>query len=225
MARPPRAARGGIVYHVLNRANARQQIFESELDYAAFMKVLREGQKKFHMRILAYCIMPNHWHLILWPLHDDDLSQFTGWITFTHSERRHAHRHTTGTGHLYQDRFKSFPVQTDEHLLTVCRYVERNGLRAGLVERAEEWKWSSLWLREHGTEKELSLLEEGPTPKPSNWISWVNHPHTSSELDSLRLSITRGRPFGAINWVEETAEQLGLISTLRERGRPKTDEG
>jgi hypothetical protein len=88
------------------------------------------------MRLLAYCLMPNHFHLLVWPRADGDLSQFLRWLTVTHTQRWHAHHRTAGTGHLYQGRFKSFPVQSDEHFLTVCRYVERNALRANLVGRA-----------------------------------------------------------------------------------------
>lgn len=147
MGRPLRAATGGVVHHVLNRANARMQLFATPADYDAFERVLAEAHERMAMRTLAYCMMPNHWHLVVWPREDGDLSHFMAWVTLTHTQRWHAHRHTAGSGHLFQGRFKSFPVQTDEHLLTVCRYVERNALRAGLVRRAEDWRWSSLWRR------------------------------------------------------------------------------
>lgn len=130
MGRPLRAAPGGLVYHVLNRANGRQALFDDDGDYAAFERVLSEAQKRIAMRLLAYCVMPNHWHLVLWPHRDGDLSRFISWLTLTHTQRWHAYRQTVGTGHLYQGRFKSFVVQTDEHLMTVCRYyVERNAGR------------------------------------------------------------------------------------------------
>jgi len=115
-----------LVYHVLNRANARMTIFENPHDYDAFERVLEEAVERTNMRLLAYCVMPNHWHLVAWPAEDGQLSRFTGWLTLTHTQRRHAHRHSTGSGHVYQGRFKSFPVQDDEHFLAVCRYVERN---------------------------------------------------------------------------------------------------
>ena len=129
MGRPLRAATGGLVYHVLNRANARLPIFENMDDYLAFETILAEAKLRQNMRILGYCLMPNHWHLLLWPREDPDLSDFTGWLTLTHTQRWHAHRHNAGTGHLYQGRFKSFPVQGDDHFYTVCRYAERNALR------------------------------------------------------------------------------------------------
>src|SRR5881398_1576643 len=139
MPRRLRFSTGGFVYHVLNRAVARAAIFEKDGDYAAFLRILREGAEWQPIRLLAYCLMPNHWHLVLWPEKDGELTAFLRWLTHTHTMRWHAHYHTGGTGHVYQGRFKSFPVETDEHLYTVLRYVERNALRANLVARAEDW--------------------------------------------------------------------------------------
>ena len=147
MGRPLRVAAGGVIYHVLNRANARGRIFERPGDFEAFERVLGEAQSRIPARILAYCVMPDHWHLVLWPSRDGDLTRFMAWVTLTHTQRWHAHRQSAGVGHLYQGRYKSFPVQSDGHFLIVCRYVERNPLRAGLVARAEDWRWSSLWRR------------------------------------------------------------------------------
>src|SRR5580698_2892446 len=115
--------------------------------------------------------MPNHWHMFVWPRKDGELSEYLRWVTVTHTQRWHAHHHTAGTGPLYQGRFKSFPVQSNEHLLTVCRYVERNALRANLVARAEDWRWSSLWRRQCG---DASLLAEWPVPRSRSWVSFVN---------------------------------------------------
>ena len=98
MARQLRAAAPNIVYHVLNRANAREGIFQKEEDYAAFEKILVEAREKFDMRILAFCIMPNHWHLILHPKTAESLSQFMRWITHTHTQRYHTHYHSIGYG-------------------------------------------------------------------------------------------------------------------------------
>jgi putative transposase len=143
------------------------------------------------------------------------------WITVTHTQRWHAHRHTSGTGPVYQGRFKSFPVQTDEHFLTVARYVERNAVRAKLVTRAEEWQWSSLWRWARNDPKLLEFLAEWPVERPSQWLHWVNEPERESELEDLRCGAQRGRPFGDEDWVIRTARRLGLESALRERGRPK----
>src|SRR4029434_6597600 len=132
MPRKPRNAVGGLVYHVLNRGCGRMELFRRQEDYVAFEKVLAEALERFDMRLLAYCIMPNHWHLVLWPEDDGDLSKFMAWLTVTHVQRwRHA-RKVVGLGPLYQGRFKAFCAQEDHHLLTMIRYVERNALRAKL---------------------------------------------------------------------------------------------
>ena len=221
MGRPNRTAAGGLIYHVWNRANAKMKIFEKDEDYEAFERLVDEAKERTAMRIVAYCLMPNHWHFVLWPLNDGELSDFTGWMTLTHTQRWHAHRHTTGWGHLYQGRFKSFPVQDDEHFYTVCRYVERNALRANLVERAEDWRWGSLYRWKYGTPKEKGLLSSWPLPRLANWVEHVNNPLTELELDAIRRSIRRGRPLGDSQWTESIARRLGLESTLRPRGRPK----
>src|SRR5712692_566502 len=221
MPRAPRAAIGGLVYHVLNRANARLQLFAQDRDYQAFERVLTEAYERVGMRLLAYCVMPNHWHLVVWPHADGDLSSFLGWLTMTHTQRWHASHRTIGSGHLYQGRFKSFPVQTDEHFLTVCRYVERNALRANLVPRAEDRRWSSLWRRTRGDDKGRAFLSEWPVPRPRQWLKCVNEPQTQEEVDALRRCVTRGQPFGSETWVQSAARRLGLESTFRSRGRPK----
>jgi putative transposase len=132
MPRRARSIIGGYAYHVLNRANGRLRLFRKEADYLAFEKVLAQACQRVPLRILGYTIMPNHWHFVVWPRrgHDDEVSEFFRWLTVTHSLRWHAHRNTTGMGHVYQGRFKSFPIEQDEHLSTVLRYVERNPLRA-----------------------------------------------------------------------------------------------
>ena len=152
MPRRPRSIQGGLVYHVLNRSNARAEIFSTEDEYAAFERVLEEAFRREPLRILGYCAMPDHWHLVVWPRSGKDrqVSEFLRWLTVTHTQRWHAHRHTTGTGHLYQGRFRSFPVESDEHLYAVLRYVERNPVRANLVQRAQDWRWSSTWRRHRG---------------------------------------------------------------------------
>ena len=143
MPRPRRLTPGGVVYHVLNRANGRRGIFDSAGDYLAFEQILADVQQRVGTRILAWCLMPNHWHLVLWPHRDGELSNFLRLATVIHAQRWHAYRGTAGTGHLYQGRFKAFSVQEDAHFLTVCRYVEANALRAELVARAENWRWGA----------------------------------------------------------------------------------
>jgi putative transposase len=209
------------VYHVLNRANARMTIFEDDEDFAAFEKVLSLAVERSQTRLLAYCLLPNHWHLVMWPRQDGELSQFVGWLTLTHTQRWHAHRHSTGSGHVYQGRFKSFPIQEDEHLCSVARYVERNASRAGLVRRAEKWRWGSLYRWLHGSAEDRALLAAWPLSRKPNWVDYVNDPQTEAELAAVRRSVQRGNPFGEESWSKTAVRRLGLESTLRPQGRPK----
>jgi putative transposase len=219
MPRRLRAALGGYVYHVLNRAVGRRTLFRKDGDYATFEAILGEGRDVRPMRVLGYCLMPNHWHLVLWPLSDGDLSEYLRWVTVTHAQRHHAHYDSAGTGPVYQGRFKSFPVQGDDHLWTVQRYVERNPVRANLVRTAEGWRWSSLWHRVHCGADWLSPWP-GRRPRPDVWRDYVNAVQTDAEAAAVRRSVHRGAPFGAADWTAETADRLGLGATLRPRGRP-----
>ncbi|MBU3942870.1 transposase, partial [Patescibacteria group bacterium] len=148
MPRTNRIDIANIPYHVINRANARIQIFDEDRDYKLFEEVLEEAKEKFDMGILSYCIMPNHWHLVLYSKTDGNLQLFMRWLSMTHTRRWHSQHKSIGSGHLYQGRYKSFLVQEDDYLLQLFKYVERNPLRAKLVNKAEDWKWSSLWRRE-----------------------------------------------------------------------------
>jgi putative transposase len=219
MARRARCTDAGYVYHVLNRAVGRATLFDKAADYAAFEKVLRQAWERLGTRLLAYVLMPNHWHLVLWPARDGELSSYAQWLTVTHVRRWHEHRHTRGTGPLYQGRFKSFPVQQDDHFFTLCRYVERNPLRAQLVARAEQWRWSSLWHRCRATG--VPWLSDGPLALPEDWLAYVNGVETEGELAVVRSSVLRGAPFGDEVWQQRTAAALGLESALRRVGRPK----
>jgi putative transposase len=172
------------------------------------------------MRVCCYCLMPNHFHLVLWPQHDGQLSRFMQWLTMTHAQRWHAHRHTQGHGHLYQSRFKSFPIEEDWHFLSVCRYVERNPLRAKLVEQAQTWRWNSLWVRDAKAGVMWGKLAPWPVGVPRDWAQRVHEPQDEKELAALRLSGGRGRPYGATDWTRATARRLGLDSSLRDPGRP-----
>ena len=120
---------------------------------------------------------------------------------------------------MYQGRFKAFPVESDEHFLTVARYVERNALRANLVERAQDWRWSSLWRRRERDKSKAKMLSDWPVPRPSDWMRRVNRPVTDAELKSLRQSVRRGRPFGGDDWVQRIVKRLRLESTVRPPGR------
>jgi putative transposase len=217
MPRTARASVGGVCYHVINRGNGREKVFHKLADYAAFVKLMAEGHERLPIRVPGFCLMPNHFHLVLWPWDDGDLSGWMQWLMTSHVRRYH--RHYGGSGHVWQGRFKAFPIQQDEHLLTVLRYVERNPLRAGLVERAENWEWSSLAWWERADRP--AFLHDGPVDRGRRWAVDVNRPMSPAEEEAIRRSVNRGTPWGTESWQKRTAARLGLESTLRPRGRPR----
>lgn len=208
------------MYHALNRGNGRAQVFHDKFEYQGFVDLMGETCQREPVRVLAYCLMPNHFHLVLWPAKDGGLSRWMQRL-LTAQVRRY-YRRSLGSGHVWQGRFKAFPVQSDAHLLTVLRYVERNPLRAGLVAQAQTWPWSSAhWWGKAGAPE---FLQAGPLPRPGDWEQWVNTPQTAAEVDVLRRCVNRGAPWGDRTWVERTAKQLGLEFSLRPRGRPRNEE-
>jgi putative transposase len=235
MPRVPRVNQGGIAYHVLNRANGRVPLFACDEDYELFLTVLAEAHGRVPMRTIGYCVMPNHWHLVLWPRGDGDLAEFMRWLGVTHTNRHHAARGTVGTGHVYQGRYKSFPIQQTrparerramgmleggDATLSVLRYVERNPVRAGLASSADAWPWSSAATR-GSAEAVVPLADPPGGPPAEDWLEWVNRPQSEHELAALRRCLQRGRPFGREDWVKRMAGEWNLGSTLRPRGRPR----
>jgi putative transposase len=221
MPRPPRADEAGGLYHALNRGNLRATIFHKQGDFVAFEKILHEALQIHNVELFSYQLMPNHYHLVLRPLVDGEMSRFMSWVGGTHTMRYHAHYHTSGMGHVYQQRYKSFPIQHDNHFLAVCRYVERNALRAGLVKRAEDWQWGSLWRWLQRREPAPKILSNWPLPRMPNWVERVNEALSEKELEAIRLCAQRGRPLGDDGWVESIARRLNLENTMRPRGRPR----
>jgi putative transposase len=204
-------------------------LFHKDQDFDAFLKVLGEGLKRYPVDLLCYCLMSNHWHLVLRPRGASALADFMRWVGVTHVRRHHGHYHSRGGGHLYQGRFKSFPIQDDRHFLTVCRYVEANPLRADMVKRAEAWSYSSLrwWpMPERAPVAGASpvVLADWPVDRPRDWRAVVNEKLSDKKLEQLRASVNRGRPFGQDEWVTKTAAKLQLKNTLRNAGRPRTAE-
>jgi len=219
MGRSPRADEAGGIYHALNRGNARHDVFFKDEDFEAFERLIAEGLEKFPVDLIAYQWMSNHWHMVLSPRVDGGMSAFIGWITLTHTQRYHAHHGTMGHGHVYQGRYKSFPVQNDEHFHVVCRYVERNALTAKLVKRAQNYRWGSLfnWL---GGDSPIELAR-WPVRRLPRWVQRVNQSLSKKERDALSNCVQRGLPFGNEDWTTKTTKRLGLESTARLRGRPK----
>ena len=221
MPRVERVDVGDQIYHVINRANARVKIFDNNQDYKDFENILEEAVKKFNMRLLAYCIMPNHWHLVIYPISDGDLSRFMGWLTNTHTRRWHTKKGTIGQGHLYQGRYKSFICQNDFHFLALVRYVERNAKRTNLVKRAEDWKWGSARRRIYGTDTQKKVLSSWPVLMPSDYLAYLNEPQKEEEINIIRRSIIKNIPFGREAWRDNIVQKFKLEQSLRGVGRPK----
>ncbi len=210
----------GTVFHVLNRAVRRATLFQNNRDYAAFLTVVREGLARSTVKVIAYCVMPNHWHFVIQCERVADLSKTMHWITGTHAQRWHVDHGTRGTGPLYQGRFTALPVQTERYFIRLCRYIERNPLRAGLVGRAEQWGWSSLSTQSRNCD--VVPLSPWPILRPENWIEFVNRAEEGDdELSAIREMLRRGLPIGAPDWQRAVAPFCGL--SMRPRGRPRKD--
>ncbi|MEO8062798.1 MAG: transposase [Pseudomonadota bacterium] len=204
-------------YHVLNRANRCMEIFHEPADYRGFINLVLKAQERIELPILAMCLMPNHFHLVVRPKEDTDVPRWTQWLFTTHV--RHYHEKYQTSGRLWQGRYKAFLVQDDHYLLTLLRYVERNAARAKLVSRAEDWNWGSLSWRSQ--RKPLLKLTPSPMELPSSWIDYVNQPQTAAELESIRTSVNRQRPYGDPDWVQRKANEAGLAQSLINVGRPR----
>ena len=221
--------------HVLNRGNGRAEVFHDEADYATFVELMGLACRRLPMRVLGWCIMPNHFHLVLRPVADGDLARWMQWLMTSHVRRHHCRYGTSG--HVWQGRFKSFLIQrraprageqragvieTGNPLWTVIRYAERNPLRAGLVRRAEDWPHSSLRWFVH-PQARPAWAKSRWLERPDGWPTIVNGRQTDKDLAAVRHSVRRGSPFGAGRWVRQVVAKMGLESTVRPRGRPRKD--
>jgi len=190
----PRTARSVVsdeIYHVLNRGNGRAKVFHGEADYSQFQRLLHRAKSEHPIQILGYCIMPNHFHFVLRPRTTKALSRFMHWLTTTHVRRHHQRKRTCG--HVWQGRYKSFRIESDAHLLMVLRYVERNPTRAGLVETARDWSWSSHRVRV-GLDRS-TLLDPIPIVLPEPWTEYVDTPLDDVDLTKIRQSVRRNLPY------------------------------
>ncbi len=210
MARTARADVGGLCYHALTRGNNRERVFHDDRDYERFLDLMRRGCGRVPMDVLAFCLMPNHVHLVLRPRFDGGLGAWMQRVLTGHV-RRHATRYGT-VGRIWQGRFKSFPIQGDRHLFTVMRYVERNPRRADLVGSASDWPWSSLGARRRA--RPPAWLVFPPFDLGPDWARRVDEPLAAPELAAIRTCARRQRPYGEACWVRGTAERLGLLDSL-----------
>lgn len=217
MPRAPRIIGDNMIYHVLNRGNSKRTVYFNEWDYRAFIDLLRESKKNYPVEILAYCLMPNHFHIVCMPRIGEEMSKWMHCIENAYVKGHHTYYQTSGL--LWQGRFKNFPVQNDDHFLTLARYVERNPVRASLVPSAMDWRWSSF--RERIYRSKIRIINESPVFLPENWKSYVDRPLTSKELEKIRLSVNRQCPYGSRKWQRTVCRKYGLEQSLRSKGRPR----
>ena len=214
----PRIARGetvGGIYHIINRGNMKMQVFNDAEDYEYFLELLEIGTKREKVEIHAYCLMPNHFHLLLVPQEEKRLSRVMQWVMTSHV--RYYHKKNKTSGHIWQGRYKSFMVEKESYYLTLIRYIEANALRAKLSQKAEDWKYCSLYER---VEKSRELLSDPYVELYDEWVKYVNQPLREGELENIRNSVNRQAPLGLEQWQVEVATKYGMLSTLRRRGRP-----
>jgi putative transposase len=216
MPRLPRRLQQGDCYHVINRGNVRARLFYTSKDYQAFVDLLGETVERFRLPLLAYCVMPNHWHLVVASLDHHDLSRSLHWLTGTHAGRWSRAHERPGPGHVYQGRFKSIPVQPDvSNLYRVLRYVDRNAWAANLVDRAQDWPWCSVHQRlRNGERPMLEPLQLLPLEE------WVSYLHEATDDEGISKAVRHGQPIGSADWVKARRSRLGLPE-LRSRGRPR----
>jgi putative transposase len=226
MPRLPRPITDGLVYHALNRGNNRAAVFANAGDHRAFLHALGQTQRRYPFALYGYCLMGNHFHLLLAPAPGQSVSRILQSLTVAHTWRYHkAH---ASCGHVWQGRFKSPVVQSDESALTVLRYIEANPLRARMVTDLAAYRWSSYPV--HGLGRDDALVRPLPcweslgrveVGRQAYWRRWVHEPLTERELAAVRQSVVSGRPYGAEPWVQATAAALGLGLAHRPRGRPR----
>jgi len=213
---------------VINRGNNRQPVFHAEGDYLAFLKALADLKERKPFKLFGYCLMGNHIHLLIRPC-GDTISRIVQSLLVSHTQRYH--RFHGGGGHVWQGRFKSPVIQDDDHLLAVLRYIEANPLRAGMVERAGEYRWSSFACHGDGrTDALLTLpaayeaLAAGVAARRRRWTAYVHRTPDEAELAAIRRSGETGLPYGERSWVDRLCRRLDLDLTIRPRGRPRKNQ-
>jgi putative transposase len=228
MGRLPRATDDGLVYHAMNRGNNRADIFADDADHEAFLDSLRIAKDRYPFALFGYCLMSDHFHLLLRPGSGQSISRILQSLTVAHTWRYHK-RHSS-SGHVWQGRFRSPVIQDDDHLLVVLRYIEANPLRAGMVADLRDYRWSSYG--QHGMGLVDTLLDSFPewehlgsseAERRRRWRVKLRSAQKQGELTAVRDSLRTGRPLGSPAWVEGVASRLGINLTPRPRGRPRKE--
>lgn len=225
MPRPLRPIAKGLVYHVINRGNNRQDVFGEDGDYRAFLQAMADLQERKPFDLYGYCLMRNRIHLLIRP-RGGTISRIVQSLLVSHTQRYHRF-HRSG-GHVWQGRFKSPVIQDDDHLLSVLRYIEANPLRAKLAPRAGAYPWSSFGCHGEGRADPLlapvvpyEALASRAATRQRRWSAYVHQTPGEAELAAIRRSAETGLPYGERSWVDRLCRRLKLDLTIRPRGRPR----
>ena len=216
MARLARVVAVGLPHHVTQRGNRRQQVFFGEQDYAAYSRLLAAGCRAADVAVWGYCLMPNHVHLILVPADPDGLRAALGEAHRRYT--RHVNMREGWRGYLWQGRFASFPMD-ESYLLACARYVELNPVRAGLVRRARDWKWSSARAHLAGRDDELVTVEPLLSLVP-DWAAFLRVAVDDDAREAIRAAERTGRPLGSEGFTAQLERRLGR-RLARDKPGPK----
>lgn len=202
-------------HHIVHRGNRRLAVFLEDDDRAVYSKLLKRYSERFGVRLWAYCLMPNHVHLIGVPAATQSLAKAIGAAHWRYAQW--LNRRLKRTGHLWENRYFSSPLDPT-HLWAAVRYVERNPLRAGLVRVAEEFDWSSARAHISGEPSELLDGQRPFVGASFDWSAWLNDTADGLEADKLRANTRTGRPTGADSFVRALEERLGRPLRPQRRG-------
>ena len=223
MARMARVVVPGLPHHVTQRGVRSMRVFFSDGDREEYLSLLAAAGERFGLTFWAWCLMSNHVHFVSVPREEESLAR-----TFGEAHRRYTRLvnfRQKVRGHLFQERFHSCPVQRDGHLLAAARYVEMNPVKAGLVQRAEDWPWSSAGFNA-GRRRSDPLA--GPNPLREMVGSWRRFLRTEEEEvaeERIERHLRTGRPLGGTRWVRQLERTLERPLAPRRPGRPRKRGG
>jgi len=224
MPRLPRTVFANVPHHITQRGNRREEIFFTDADRETYLSWLKDYSDKYHVELLAYCIMTNHVHLIAVPASDDGLQRMLKPLHMRYAQR--INRTRDWKGHLWQGRFFSSPLD-DAYLWAAVRYVERNPVRAGMARRAEDYRWSSAAAHCGNRTDDLLNLESGWGKQFStivDWSAWLAEGDGKEEIQRLRQNVEKGLPCGNEDFVQRLGMMAGRQLVLRPQGRPRKAE-
>lgn len=215
MSRWQRTLPDGIVQHVVNRGCKRGLLFHEPADCEGFLELIAEAESRCPVRLIAFSLMRNHWHLVVWPEHGEAVSAHMQWLMNAHIRQYRGRHGGRGDGHIYQGRYRNCSVPTASDVWRVVRYVEANALRARFVTRAEAWPWCSLATTQ--TPSGRQLLSDGLIVRPPDWIETVNAAMPTEQLVAVRAATAQGTEFRT-----EPQDGGGPARRPVRRGRPRT---